>query len=255
MRDIVPHVVNLIFSAWNLKLWLATFRIHRCPLPYTTRKRNFPLLLKEVLFVYRYWEAIIYLFYVLHKTNPGEVHDFFDIVPLRSGIIASTTVSLVYGLYSSVPSIHDYFYPIPYLNSDISVYGVYSGLVSLVGMYGAYNKSPNALKLFEIFTYFDLARCMLNSISEGGEINFQTWGSWDNHRKLFHPSTTLEHISSAISSIWYYIVNISFLLAVASVIAISYSIYKAPVVTLYLAKLYQKHLLSGPTTVGFDKSE
>ncbi|KAI8370022.1 hypothetical protein BD560DRAFT_397399 [Blakeslea trispora] len=38
MRDIVPHVVNLIFSARNPGLWLAILGIHRCPLPYTTRK-------------------------------------------------------------------------------------------------------------------------------------------------------------------------------------------------------------------------
>ncbi|KAI9245274.1 hypothetical protein EDC94DRAFT_628581 [Helicostylum pulchrum] len=192
--------------------------------------------------------------------SPGEVRDLFDIVPLRSGIIAGTTVSLVYALNSSFPSIHgyrsdiDYFYHSPYFNSDISVYGVYSGLVSLIGMYGSYNKSPNALKLFEIFTYLDLARCMINSISEGGEIDFRAWG---NQGKFFHPSTTLEQISSTVISIWYYIVNISFFIAAVSLVAISYSVYKAPVkvVTLYLTKLYQKNLLSGPAIVGLEKRE
>ena len=38
MRDMFPHVVNLIFSARNPELWLAISGIHRCPLPYTTRK-------------------------------------------------------------------------------------------------------------------------------------------------------------------------------------------------------------------------
>lgn len=77
-----------------------------------------------------------------------------------------------------------------------------------------------------MFTYLDLARCMINSISEGGEIDFSLRGS---QGKLFHPSTTIERISSTVSTIWYYMVNISFYIAAVSLVAIFYSVYKAPV--------------------------
>lgn len=67
---------------------------------------------------------------------------------------------------------------------------------------------------------------MINSVIEGGDIDFSIRG---NQGKLFHPSTTLEQISSTVSSIWYYMVNISFYIAAASLVAVFYSVYKAPV--------------------------